>query len=599
MKILSKRNIVIFAILIVIFIFGAWKLSRPTPTQITTAKVERGKLVQSIEPSGTIKTKSEINLNFDATGRIAAINVKVGDIVKSGQMLAKLDTKNLDSNVMQAAADLEKAKGNLAAYEAGSTLETIAQYEADVQKAEANLLKAQVDLANLKAGLAQTYKNAYENQITVLQGALAPMETAMTDMDSVLGIENTSSNDTFDKAITTLDNSSFYYSQAKVDFQTARTKINDSKTSTNNLIAQSSYSDIENASTKTKIALDATATSLNSSWTVLDKLDTLNSSHNLSAATVTAKKTTLDTDKAAITTKKTATLAGEQSITSAKLNYGQESGASGSSQVAQYEASVKIYEAALAGAQATLAIKKAPPREVDLQSYKATISAAEAAVASANANRGKAIIYAPVDGVITKKNNEVGETTSAATPVLIMIDNTDFQNEVEVNISEADISKIRNIIASNNGKPQSAKVVLDALGTEQSFYAEIVEIDPAQTVISDVVYYRAKLKIMGKYKNDGSVDMILTKENLQAVKPGMTASVTIYTDERDNVLMIPERAVIVKDGKKIARVLIDKKTNKIEEKEVVTGLRGNEGMIEIISGLNEGEEVVTFIKNGT
>ncbi|HBX16490.1 MAG: Efflux transporter, RND family, MFP subunit [Candidatus Magasanikbacteria bacterium GW2011_GWC2_41_17] len=599
MKILSKRNIVIFAILIVIFIFGAWKLSRPTPTQITTAKVERGKLVQSIEPSGTIKTKSEINLNFDATGRIAAINVKVGDIVKSGQMLAKLDTKNLDSNVMQAAADLEKAKGNLAAYEAGSTLETIAQYEADVQKAEANLLKAQVDLANLKAGLAQTYKNAYENQITVLQGALAPMETAMTDMDSVLGIENTSSNDTFDKAITTLDNSSFYYSQAKVDFQTARTKINDSKTSTNNLIAQSSYSDIENASTKTKIALDATATSLNSSWTVLDKLDTLNSSHNLSAATVTAKKTTLDTDKAAITTKKTATLAGEQSITSAKLNYGQESGASGSSQVAQYEASVKIYEAALAGAQATLAIKKAPPREVDLQSYKATISAAEASVASANANRGKAIIYAPVDGVITKKNNEVGETTSAATPVLIMIDNTDFQNEVEVNISEADISKIRNIIASNNGKPQSAKVVLDALGTEQSFYAEIVEIDPAQTVISDVVYYRAKLKIMGKYKNDGSVDMILTKENLQAVKPGMTASVTIYTDERDNVLMIPERAVIVKDGKKIARVLIDKKTNKIEEKEVVTGLRGNEGMIEIISGLNEGEEVVTFIKNGT
>lgn len=597
MRILSKRNLIIFAILIVIFVFGAWKLSRPTPTQITTAKVERGKLVQSIEPSGTIKTKSEINLNFDATGRISVINVKVGDAVKAGQLLAKLDTKNLDSAIMQASADLEKAKGNLAAYEAGSTPETIAQYEADVQKAEANLLKAQVDLANLKAGLAQTYKNAYENHITILQGNLAPMETAMTDIDSVLGVENTSANDTFDKAITTLDNSSFYYSQAKTDFQNARTKINDSKTATSALNAQSSYADIENASAKIKIALDAVATTLGSSWTVLDKLDTLNSSHNLSAATVTAKKTTLDTDKAAVTTKKTAVLAGEQAIALAKLNYGQEPDAAGSSQVAQYEASVKIYEAALAGAQATLAIKKAPPREVDLQSYKATVSSAQAALYAASANRNKAIIYAPVDGIITKKNNEVGETTSAATPVLIMIDNTDFQNEVEVNISEADISKIRNIIASNAGKPQSAKVVLDALGPEQSFYAEIVEIDPAQTVISDVVYYRAKLKIMGKYKNDEAVDMVLTKEGLQAVKPGMTASVTIYTDERDNVLMIPERAVIVKDGKKIARVLTDKKNNKIEEKEVVTGLRGNEGMIEIISGLNEGEEVVTFIKN--
>lgn len=598
MKILNKRNIVILAVLIVIFIFGAWKLSRPAPAQITAAKVERGKLVQSIEPSGTIKTKSEIKLNFDATGRISTINVKVGDIVKAGQMLAKLDTKNLDSAVMQASADLEKAKGNLAAYIAGSTPETIAQYEADVQKAEANLLKAQVDLANLKAGLAQTYKNAYENQITVLQGALAPMETAMTDNDSVLGLENTSANDSFDKAIASLDNSSFYYSQAKVDFQIARTKINDSKIVTNALNAQSNYTDIESAGTKIKSALDAVAASLNSSWTVLDKLDTLNSSHNLSAATVTAKKTILDTDKAAVTTKKTATLAGEQSIASAKLNYGQDSGATDSSQVAQYEASVKIYEAALVSAQATLAIKKAPPREVDLQSYKAAVSSAQAALYAANANRGKAIIYAPVDGVITKKNNEVGETTSAATPVLVMIDNTDFQNEVEINISEADISKIRNIIASNNGKPQSAKVVLDALGPEKPFYAEIVEIDPAQTVISDVVYYRAKLKILGKYKSDGTVDMVLTKESLQAVKPGMTASVTIYTDERDNVLMIPERAVIIKDNKKIARVLIDKKTNKIEEKEVITGLRGNEGMIEIISGLNEGEEVVTFIKNG-
>ena len=112
---------------------------------------------------------------------------------------------------------------------------------------------------------------------------------------------------------------------------------------------------------------------------------------------------------------------------------------------------------------------------MDLQSYKATVSSAQAALYAASANRGKAIIYAPVDGVITKKNNEVGETTSAATPVLVMIDNTDWQNEVEVNISEADISKIRNIIASNNGKPQSAKVVLDALGPEQSFYAEIVK----------------------------------------------------------------------------------------------------------------------------
>lgn len=300
MLILSKKNIIIFTILIIVFIFGAWKFSRPAKTQITTAKVERGELVQSIEPSGTIKTKSEINLNFDTTGRIAIITVKVGDAVKSGQLLAKLDTKNLDSAALQAAADVAKVKGNLAAYIAGSTPETIAQYEADVEKAEANLLKAQADLANLKAGLAQTYKNAYENQIPVLQGAQTPLETALTDMDSVLGIENTSANDVFDKAIITLDNSSFYHSQARADFKNAKVKIDQSRIAVNSLDSLSDYTIIEDAGAKIKIALDAASIALNSAWTVLDKLDTLNSSHNLSAATVATKKTTLDTDKAAI-----------------------------------------------------------------------------------------------------------------------------------------------------------------------------------------------------------------------------------------------------------------------------------------------------------
>ena len=78
----------------------------------------------------------------------------------------------------------------------------------------------------------------------------------------------------------------------------------------------------------------------------------------------------------------------------------------------------------------------------------------------------------------------------------------------------------------------------------------------------------------------------------------MTVSVTIFTNRKNDVLMIPERAVINKDNKKTVRVLIDKKNQKIVEKEVLTGLRGNEGMVEVISGLNENEEVVTFIKNG-
>ena len=62
---------------------------------------------------------------------------------------------------------------------------------------------------------------------------------------------------------------------------------------------------------------------------------------------------------------------------------------------------------------------------------------------------------------------------------------------------------------------------------------------------------------------------------------------------RENVLIIPQRAVIEKNGKKIVRIPSGKNYQEIE---VQTGLRGSEGEIEIISGLREGDKVITFIK---
>lgn len=574
MKILSKRNLIILIIAAVTIGGIIWKQKSQPAGQIVTAKVQRGQLIQTVEPSGSVKSKSEINLNFDMVGRIASIAVKVGDEVKAGQLLARLDMKNLDSAVNQAAADLAKARGNLGAYEAGATTETIAQYEADVQKAEANLTKSQADLANLKISLKQTFDNSYINQINTLQGSIASLETALADMDTVLGIENAAANDTFDKAITALDNSSFYYAQTKTDFNQARLKLDEAKTASQILTSSSTNTEVDAATAKVKTALDAMATTLNSTWIVLDKLDVNAPGNNLTISQVTAKKTAIDTDRAAITTKKTSVLSGEQTVATARLNYEGATGSAGSSQIAQYEASVKIYEASLASAQAALAAKKAPPRQVDLESYRAAVQAAGAALATTEANRHKALIYAPVAGVITQKNNEVGESNSSATPVLVMMPISDY--EIEVNVSEADITKVK--------LEQTAAITLDAYGDDRVFKGRVLTIDPAETLISDVVYYKVK------------VVLDPAEANLQDIKAGMTANVTIFTNQRNNVLMIPERAVEEKNSRKYVRVLIDSKNQKMKEKEITTGLRGNEGLIEIVSGLIEGEEVVTFAK---
>ena len=75
------------------------------------------------------------------------------------------------------------------------------------------------------------------------------------------------------------------------------------------------------------------------------------------------------------------------------------------------------------------------------------------------------------------------------------------------------------------------------------------------------------------------------------IKPGMTANVTIKTDERKAALVIPLRAVrTAQDDSKTVRVL----KNKVPEiRTIGIGLRGDEGRVEVTSGLTEGEVVVT------
>jgi membrane fusion protein, macrolide-specific efflux system len=101
-------------------------------------------------------------------------------------------------------------------------------------------------------------------------------------------------------------------------------------------------------------------------------------------------------------------------------------------------------------------------------------------------------------------------------------------------------------------------------------------VDPAETLISDVVYYKVKVA----FTDSGQV------------KPGMTANVDIITQEKQNVLYVPVRSVQSKDGDKYVQIL----ENGIPvEKTVQTGLRADEGM-ELLSGISEGDEVIVFVK---
>ena len=76
----------------------------------------------------------------------------------------------------------------------------------------------------------------------------------------------------------------------------------------------------------------------------------------------------------------------------------------------------------------------------------------------------------------------------------------------------------------------------------------------------------------------------------------MTANLIILVDKKNQVLAVPSRAIINQDSKQYARLVDDPQQKTYHQVEVRTGLEADGGLTEIISGLNEGQEIVVYIK---
>ncbi len=207
--------------------------------------------------------------------------------------------------------------------------------------------------------------------------------------------------------------------------------------------------------------------------------------------------------------------------------------------------------------------------EANLATQEAAIKQAQAALQNTQAQLDKNSLRAPFDGLVAKQEAKVGEMAAANTTIVSLISEAKF--EIEANVPEADIAKVK--------ISDSANVTLDAYGNEVIFEARVVAIEPAETVIDGVATYKNTFQFV--------------KED-ERIKSGMTANIDILTDQRENVIIVPQRAVINQGNGKIIKVLGDDQV--VKDVQVETGLRGSDGNIEIISGLNEGDKVVVNFK---
>ncbi len=244
-----------------------------------------------------------------------------------------------------------------------------------------------------------------------------------------------------------------------------------------------------------------------------------------------------------------------------------------------YQLALKIQQSALTKAsalvkqtQAELAIKTASARDSDIKLAQANILSAKGQYQRAQAVYNNTRIIAPANGTITSVDTKLGELAPALKEVIILQSISNIY--IDSNINEA------NIIGLVIGMP--VNITFDAFGPDKIFQGKIISIDPSSTLISGVVNYTIKVDV-GKIKN---------------LRPGMTANLTIKVREKDEVVAVPSRSILVNEnGSKYIRLITNSKNKKYKKVLVTTGLEGDNGLVEITKGLSLGQEFVVFIKS--
>ncbi|HQB50998.1 MAG TPA: HlyD family efflux transporter periplasmic adaptor subunit [bacterium] len=636
-KIIWFSVIGVFAVIVGLSIWGNAKNNKP---QYTTVKAMVGELKQTVSLTGTVKPVKELALNFPTTGKINNLAVKIGDKVQVGQLLAELDYAGLTLRKNEAEAGLQIAQANFNKLLAGASQQAVAVNQSSIDQAVSNQRMAQIELDKIRSTAAENIRQAEKtlNDLLSVSGdtptsqeqAVSTAETNLnnTRKTAQKNIDNSRSsgliafNDKILAAKVALDNintilnddDAKYVLSVKDSSQLQKTKdsrdlaLSEQQAATEAVSSARNKTDeisFSGAANKTSRFLDETSKALAYSYAMLEATIT---SNNFSQANLDAYKNIISSQtnqiNGAITAVETANqayhnakLSAETSIASAEDGLNQAKVAlenakltarnnvasirlSNERQIANAQSQYNTASKSVEVARAQLASLVAPARSADMALAQAQISQAQASLASVQKQIDDSRLLSPIDGVITQVNYEVGEQFAGGGKALIMVlVNNNF--DIEVDVTESDISKIK----VNN----PVEITLDAFGDDVKFHGQVYFIEPAQTVIQDVVYYKVKIS----FSNAQEIKEWSENKQIQ-IKAGMTANTTITTNYKEKVVKIPSRGIIeTADGQKIVRVL---KGDKLEEVKIVLGLRGDEGLVEIVSGVNEGDEIVTYIK---
>lgn len=512
LSVFTRKYIVLFVIAIAVIISVLYFSTASTSPTVATTQVVVGDVTQEVNVTGRVNSLKTVNLSFEIAGRVVSEPRAVASVVKKGDVLARLDSKEIDALRAQAKANLDFERANLVSLKNGSRKEDLAVSEAQVQSA--------------RTALSEVEKSVMDK-----------MTIAYSTSDDV--IHNTA--DQFFRNGRTKNpeiNFSAGDTSLTIDLPSSRVGIED-------LLVDWKV-EVGNYSTTTMGGeISATEAHLQK---VKSFIDALAKAVNALTPTNTLSQTTLDGWKLALSN---ARMGVNNSITN---------------MLAVHEKYTAQYQA-LTVVEQQLALKRAPATPEAISAAEARVAGALSLIASFDAQISKTELTAPFAGVITKQDAKLGQTVAPNIPLVSMMSTGGWK--IEVNVPEVEVAKIH---IGND-----ATVTLDAYGPDVSFPAKVMVIDPAETIVEGVATYKVTLYF-------DTTD--------ERIRSGMTANITITTATHSRVLVVPLRALLLRNNEYTAFALEGKS---VKEYPVKIGLQGTDGHVEILDGIHLGQSILATV----
>jgi len=531
-----KKIIGIIVIVSLLIVIASKTIFKKAEDGFVFAEAKIANVVQEVSETGQVKKGEQIELSFKTSGVLEKIYVEIGEEIKEKDILAKLEGVQLNIQLAEAQASLELYQAQFDKLLAGATSEEIQVSQTSVDNAQISLNNAEQTLEDIKAQGQEDLESAYEDALNVLDDSYLKISNSLNVADLV---QRTYFNISDQESITVRENRD----KIQTSLDEIEPYLNTAKSTQEN-------QDIDSALSQIKQALNNTSDALK---VIRDICETINYQNVVSST----DKTSLDTQRGYINTALTSIINSQQTISSTKLT--------NSVDINTYQAKVDTGQGSLRSAQDSLAKLVAPPRQEDVSLYQAQVKQAKAKVWLLQKQIEDTVLKAPISGQVIAINRRVGELVqSASKDAVITILPTD-PFKVEVDIYEEDVAKM------DIGNPVDIFLVAFP---EEKLNGKIISIDPAEKMIDGVVYYEVSISL---------------EQSLSGIKPGMTADLIITTNVRENVLTIPKKALRKKNGKTIIQIL---EQNQVIEREIEIGLKGTNDLVEVISGLKQGEQII-------